>query len=693
MEIEHKETPYVEREEEAEEWPEWLTEGQEEEWSEWLTEGQEEADEWPEWLTEGQEEADEWPEWLTESQEEAEVEALVTAARRAEKEAKPAELVDWDTLPGWLTEGEEKPSEDEIQAEQGSIEEGPKQRQIGEEEKGKKRWGRTEIATKLAEYEQSYPGKPSQRQLAEELDIPRTTLQHWLKRKDSIDAAPEVIAFFESPAGIAYLHRLVLGAHFVFTLMGPSGTRLVCRYLELTGLNQFVAASYSPHQKVSRALEEAVVEFGQEEQKRLGKGMASKQIAVCEDETYHPETCLVAIEPVSNFIVLEKYAENRQAKTWNKAIEEATTDLSVEIIQSTSDEGRGVVKHVEQGLGVHHSPDLFHVQNEVVKGPSIALASQKRRADKAMHEAVEKLGRYQKKKAAYLNDQGRAKCPPGLEKKIEQAQRQKDEGREPLETATAHQERVKQAIQGISQAYHPYDLQTGQPRKAELVSTALEKQFSELDAVSTEAGLSERCFKRIKKAKRVVGDMVATIAFFFMTVEAKVEALSLAPDVEQAVYDNLIPAIYLHLVAQKVKTPAEKLDLLWRSEQLLTPLLARDGPFRGLEKEDLHLLEKVATECAHLFQRSSSCVEGRNGQLALFHHSLHRLGNRKLAALTTVHNYFIERPDGTTAAERFFGQKPKDLFERVLERVNLPGRPAQKRSQPQLKTYLVQPAI
>jgi hypothetical protein len=26
---------------------------------------------------------------------------------------------------------------------------------------------------------------------------------------------------------------------------------------------------------------------------------------VCEDETFHPATCLVALEPISNFIVLE----------------------------------------------------------------------------------------------------------------------------------------------------------------------------------------------------------------------------------------------------------------------------------------------------------------------------------------------------------------------------------------------------
>jgi hypothetical protein len=211
---------------------------------------------------------------------------------------------------------------------------------------GKRRWGREEIAERVEEFEQAHPRNPSQRQLAEELGIPRSTLQHWLKRKDGIDAAPEVVAFLESPVGVAFLHRLVLAAHFVMTLLGPCGIRLVCLFLELTGLDQFVAASYGAQQKVSVDVEEAVVAFGQEEKKRLAQGMKPQQITVCEDETFHPEVCLVAIEPVSNFILLERYADDRKAKTWTRALEEAMEGLPVEIIQSTSDEGRGILSHV-----------------------------------------------------------------------------------------------------------------------------------------------------------------------------------------------------------------------------------------------------------------------------------------------------------------------------------------------------------
>lgn len=516
-----------------------------------------------------------------------------------------------------------------------------------------KRWSRQEVAEKMAEYDQAYLQTPSQRQLAKQLDVPRATLQHWLVRKKDIGADPDLVAFFESPVGLAFLHRLVLAAHMVITLVGPGSIRLVCLFLELTGLSHFVAASYRPHWQVAVAMEQAIDEFDQAEKERLGQNMGAKQITVCEDETFHPEPCLVAIEPVSNFILLEQYAEDRKADTWTETLAEATKGLPIEVIQSTSDEGRGLLHHVKKDLGLHHSPDLFHVQHELVKGTSGALASKVRQATKTVEKAP----------------------TPAAQQALERANQQ--------------QQRVQQRIRDISAAYHPYDLQTGAVRSAETVSQSLEQHFTEIETVAKEAGLSESCLDRIKKAKRVVVEMVATVAFFYLTLKAKVEALSLAPEVEQAVYDNLVPALYLYLVAQKTQDISQRRQLQTKADDLLAPLLFPDGPFGPLEPKEKTTIEKVAQECAGLFQRSSSCVEGRNGQLALHHHSLHRLSDRKLKALTGVHNYFIKRADDTTAAERFFGSKPQDLFEWLLDRVEIPGRPAQKRSQPTPKNFLV----
>ena len=209
-----------------------------------------------------------------------------------------------------------------------------------------------------------------------------------------------------------------------------------------------------------------------------------------------------------------------------------------------------------------------------------------------------------------------------------------------------------------------------------------------LETLVQQADLSDRCRQKVKKLRGHLTNMVATLTFFFTMIQLKIEALDLAPEVEAAVYTDLIPAFYLAEVARKAPTAEQRHELSQKAQQRAAAWRVRAGPVREGTEEERAAIEAVAQECALLFQRSSSCVEGRNGQLAWRHHHLHQIRPRKLQALTVVHNYFTRRHDGTTAAQRFFGAPPRDLFEWVLERVPLPGWPAQKRPRPHLTDSL-----
>ena len=101
----------------------------------------------------------------------------------------------------------------------------------------------------------------------------------------------------------------------------------------------------------------------------------------------------------------------------------------------------------------------------------------------------------------------------------------------------------------------------------------------------------------------------------------------------------------------------------------------RDAPY---SEELKKYWTNKGKECAELFQRSSSCVEGRNGMLSLYYHRFHRLNTRSLKALTVVHNFHTRRTDNTTAAERLFGSKHESLFESLVKNVNIPGKPQQQ---------------
>ncbi|MCX6994447.1 MAG: DUF6399 domain-containing protein [Chlamydiae bacterium] len=97
----------------------------------------------------------------------------------------------------------------------------------------------------------------------------------------------------------------------------------------------------------------------------------------------------------------------------------------------------------------------------------------------------------------------------------------------------------------------------------------------------------------------------------------------------------MFPLIYLKLTLKRQsKIGKEKL------KQLLETLekKMKTGPWPNELKE---AWIKHAKKLAELFQRSSSCVEGRNGMLSLLHHRCHRLSARGLQSLTVVHNYHI----------------------------------------------------
>ena len=178
------------------------------------------------------------------------------------------------------------------------------------------RWDRLKRADLLAQYDGLHTQGISQRQAAKMLDVPRSTLQAWRLYQDRLDACPAVVAFFHSVPGLAFLHRLVMALHVVCVEIGACGIRLVCLVLELTGLNRFVGASYGTQQRVNRGVEEAIVAYRREESTRLAHAMPPKDITLTQDETFTGGLCLVGIEPVSNYMVLEQAAQARDQDAW-----------------------------------------------------------------------------------------------------------------------------------------------------------------------------------------------------------------------------------------------------------------------------------------------------------------------------------------------------------------------------------------
>jgi hypothetical protein len=539
------------------------------------------------------------------------------------------------------------------------------------------RWDRFERAGLFEHYLELQAQGVSQRQAAQELQVPRTTLQAWRIWHDTLDICPHVAEFFQSGPGLAFLHRLVMAFHLVCVEVGACGIRLVCLWLNLTGLDRFVAASYGAQQHVNRRVEEAMVAYRQDETARLAKDMPRKDLTVTQDETFTGGLCLVTMDPDSNFIILEQLAQTRDQGMWNALMAPALAQLNCQVIQSTSDEAPGLLAYVEHYLEAHHSPDLFHVQHELSKAVSAPMATKERAAHKVVGEAREQLEQsqaYQQSAGDEPEKRGPGR-PPKAPVSLEQAEQVLEAARREHERLTLQREQVTQSIRGIGHAYHFVDLERGVRRNGPLITADIQAHIEQVRAIAQHEGLSQSCLERIEKAERVVPKMQATIEFVSRYVRQQVDQLDLTQPASFAMHAKLIPSFYLDRVAQ-TRTVRAGEPLRELAEQLRAPLFEPGGALSELSPEAQDQLHDEAKRLAAVFQRSSSNVEGRNGYLSLRNHQLRGLDlPRKRECFTAIHNFFLTRPDGTTAAERFFGQKPRSMFAAILESVELPPAP------------------
>ena len=99
-----------------------------------------------------------------------------------------------------------------------------------------------EVVRKLEQTRKALAEGSNEAEISVRLGVPRTALGYWLSRKAHLEGSKVVEEFFETPDGVALLHRIVMAMHFsvMYSAHGICG---VCAALELSGLSRFVAGS------------------------------------------------------------------------------------------------------------------------------------------------------------------------------------------------------------------------------------------------------------------------------------------------------------------------------------------------------------------------------------------------------------------------------------------------------------------
>ena len=500
--------------------------------------------------------------------------------------------------------------------------------------------------------------KKSAREAAALLEVPNSTIQSWTLKQNSLQTSPELAQFFSTVSGAIFLQRVVMAAYQAIHF-GCGGLRSLKEFLNLSMLDQFIASSEGSLQAFSKRCEEHIVAFGYSQEDKLTEKMKRRKVTAALDEMYrgrHP--CLVAIEVVSGFILLEKFTDDRTTATWSKELTPRLDELNVELGQVVSDLCGGIRAYAKEA-GARHIPELFHAQYEISKATAAPLAAQEREFENALVEAEEKLKNLEEKHGQVSEKAYEARI---LRNCKEIGLRERRERRQ----------KVQAAKRELGNIHHPIDLTTGKLQTAELIKNSFDMQLRIIEKSAEEAELSKSCVKRLGKARRAFDAIVGYVTFFFIAYTLFVGDLHLEQDQEKFFNDVIFPLSYLKMIWRRLQRKMRE-ELKPLKESLESRLREAHYP-EELKTQWL----KMGQKCAEMFQRSSSCVEGRNGLLSMYHHRFHRLNTRSLKALTTVHNFHARRADETTAAERFFGRTHESLFESLVANVRIPGWPQEQ---------------
>ncbi len=548
------------------------------------------------------------------------------------------------------------------------------------------RYTRLDTAQALDDFRAPQQPHASRRQFSHHAGIPHATFDYWLRRDQRLDELdddePQLAAFFRSPHGERFLARLVLAVHTTFHQTGNCGLRSLCHFFRQAHLDRFVASSYGAQHALACRLQDQVIAYEGPEQQRLAAAMQPKTILTCLDENFHGAlACLVAIEPTSNFLILESYHQQRDAATWTAALQQSLHDLPVHLVAVIGDQAKGLIACARDGLDAHYSPDLFHGQQDLTKATALALHRQTVAATEELQRTQEHVAAEQRRQQEHEQGPRRPGQPPDWEIKHRVARMFQEQAAKRLEACRQRQERAGAAVRGLGDDYHPFDASSGQFLEVAEVQQRLEQRVAAVEKVVEEAGLGERAREAIGKARRWLVLVTASLTWYSEEARRRIADLELSAAAERAVYEQLLPGLYWEQAGKRGRDAEQRQRLGKLARRLLRRAWSSRSPLHRLTAEEQAAVTQMTREVAGLFVRSSSCVEGRNGRLALYHHGQGPLHEKRLRALTVWHNYGTERSDGTTAAERFFGAQPRSLFEWLLERMPDLPQPVRKGKQ------------
>ena len=446
-------------------------------------------------------------------------------------------------------------------------------------------------------------------------------------------------ALWETEAGEAWLKLLMVAVLYSFGMECHVGADKLSRFFKLIRIDTHVGISPSALRQQLSRMESLLPLF----QQRCESGVSAqaRSAVVAMDETFFGDfLILVLMDLSSGYLLLEDISQDRRFDTWYEKAVPRLNELGIDVNHAVSDRAKALIKLAITGFDCQSGADVFHAQQDVSKWLGATLGRRHEQA-KTQLEMAEAL--LQKKPDNNLAELVQVVDAERAYKPIQKAR------------ADYHEN-----LAGIAEDVHPFSLQTQQINRAEQVISSLEKRAQAFEKIAQSQAIAD-LKQTLNKFRNQWNDLAANVETWWLWVMEILADLSMDEATHYWLTHALLPTVYWHQQLHKTQNPRqrEKYRQAW---QQAAQALQADAFTATLPESELQRWLEWAEWMARNFHRSSSAVEGRNGYLSQMYHNGRGLTEKRLRALTVIHNYGLKRSDGTTAAMRLFGQPFPDLF-------------------------------
>lgn len=462
---------------------------------------------------------------------------------------------------------------------------------------------------------------------------------------------------WETAEGEEWLKLLVFGVIYCFGIKGGIGADSLSAFFHLLHLSERIGCSASALRELEIQVKEKIVAYGAAQSESCQSAQA---IGICvgADETFYGLPILVAIELASGFIFTEAECENRTYATWWEQVSEWFDRERWDGRALVSDGAKALVKLALNGLGCPSVPDVFHLLSGLSKTMGTAIARHRVQLQKQQHTL-----------------QAQLKVPPSSSTTETAAQITALQAQQ--QTLETDYQDYQQSLHALSQAIHPFDLNTGESQLGLELPPALQTPLDTLARLSqTYAPTQSQA--ALARWQRQIPELSRSLHAWWQWVVQALSAQTEDPDTQHWVLTYLLPWVYWHQQSQKTRQPQLKQGYQQAAQQAHERFLTDAFTHNLAHTQQQQWIDWAVWMCAK-FQRTSSAVEGRNGYLSALHHANRGFTAQTLKVLTIIHNFDLKRDDGTTAAQRLFGKQFPDLFESVV--LNMGELPRPRRSQ------------